>query len=159
MTKETLDILIGDDLFAMPMQARSIKRSLEPLKEYGMNLTYASTPQEIIREAKKGTYNAIITDLDYGTTGRVGTEGFEILEEIAKIPLNPKPYIILCTSQDTHIETIQQKIAEEKLDVLIGPGSFNKFTTLRDYLTQHYSQQRAPAESVRPLQSEGGEKE
>ena len=162
MTKSTLEILIGDDLFADPMVSRSVKRNLESLRQaiagYEINLTYANTPEEVLHESKTQKYHTIVTDLDYGTTGRVGTEGFEIIEEIANTSFTNKPYIILCTSQDTHKEAIQKKIDEHKMDVVIGPNSFNKFTALKDYLIEYYSQKRVPAEGEKPLQPEGGEK-
>ncbi len=163
MTKATLEILIGDDLFADPMISRSVKRCLEPLKEkitaYQTTLTYASTPREVTREAQKGTYDIIVTDLDYGTTGRVGTEGFDILESIAQMQLPKKPFIILCTSQDHQQEAIQKRLDEKKVHALVGPGSSNKFQALSTYLINKYSPQRAPAEGDTPLQSEGGEEE
>ncbi len=163
MTKATLEILIGDDLFADPMVSRSVKRSLEPLKEkitaYQTTLTYASTPREVIHEAQKEIYDVIITDLDYGTTGRVGTEGFVILDELAQMNLHKKPFIILCTSQDTHRAAIQKRLDEGKMHAPVGPASSNKFTALSNYLLEKYAPQRAPAEGETPLQSEGGKKE
>jgi CheY-like chemotaxis protein len=159
MANENLEILIGDDLFAEPIASRSLKRTLEPLKEYGMQLTYATTPEEVLKEAQTQKYDCIITDLDYGTTGRVGTEGFDIIDTLSQINFNPRPYIILCTSQDTHQELIQKKLQEGKLNALVGPGPFNKFTALKNYLLKHYSKKGAPAEGDKPLQLEGGEEE
>ena len=161
MTKPTLEILIGDDLFADPMASRSLKRSLEPLRQaiegYEVNITYANTPEEVLHEARTQKYQAIVTDLDYGTTGRVGTEGFDILDQLATYSFNPRPLILLCTSQDAHKEAIQQKIKEGKLNAVVGPGSFNKFFALKDYLIEYYSTTGAPAEGDKPLQLKGGE--
>lgn len=160
MTKETLEILIGDDLFLEPFASRGIKRTLDILRQCGLNVTYATTPEEVLKEAQTQKYDYIVTDLDYGTTGRVGTEGFDILDTLATYALIPRPHIVLCTSQDTHQKAIQRKFQEGKLDAIVGPGSLNKFSTLRDYLLlQSYSPKRAPVEGETPLQLEGGEKE
>ena len=158
--RKNLEILIGDDLFADPIVSRSLKRSIEPIKEilkhYKVGITYASTPKAMIQVVSAKSYDLIVTDLDYGTTGRVGTEGFEILDAINT--MNPKPYILLCTSQDTHKEAIQKCLASGKLNAVVGPGSFNKFSALKDHLIHYYSKTGAPAEGEKPLQAEGGRK-
>lgn len=142
--RQTLEILVGDDLFGIPSDSSMIKNNyLEPMKEkisgYSVYITYAENPREVVQEALTGKYDVIVTDLDYATTGRVGTEGFEVINEIAKTQLVKKPFVILCTSSDNQNEAIQRQVNEKKIDAVVGVKSLNKFTSLVDYLVKKYS--------------------
>lgn len=136
-----LEMLIGDDMFASPLDAMEIKRGyLKPLHErlaptYNLNITDASSPRQMIREAQTGKYNIIVTDLNYQTEGRVGTEGYEVLDAISIMSLPKKPFVILCTSADNQQMNIQRKLAERKMDICIGSeGGNHKFANLVEYL-------------------------
>ncbi|PIN93217.1 hypothetical protein COU54_04075 [Candidatus Pacearchaeota archaeon CG10_big_fil_rev_8_21_14_0_10_31_24] len=146
MTKPSLEILIGDDLLADPIISGSVKRCLEPLKEritfYTVALTYASMPREVINESQKDIYDVIVTDLDYGTTGKIGTEGFDILEYLSKMNLTKKPLVILCTSQVNQELEIRKRLDERKMHAIIGPDSNNKFSALKEYLIKTYSEKQ-----------------
>jgi hypothetical protein len=139
-----LEILVGDDLFMDPIVSRYMEKSLNTLAtklapKYEMKMTQASFPAEMLREAQKGTYDIIVSDLDYGTTGRVGTEGFDIVEKIAAMQLAKKPYVILCTSSDSHDEGIQQRLKSKVIDAYVGSGAINKFKALVDHIAEKYA--------------------
>lgn len=162
-----LEILIGDDMFAFPMDALTVRQAyLKPLQkrlasEYALHIEEAATPEQMIREAQTGRYDVIVTDLDYQTESKVGTEGYQVLDAIASMNLPKKPFVILCTSSDSEQENIQRKLKEGRMNAYLGSkGTAHKFGNLLTYLFSRYSTpQRAPAEGDTPLQEEGGEKE
>jgi len=84
-------------------------------------LSYVSTPQEMLTEASRGVYDVIVSDLDYGTTGRVGTEGFDICNGINKMNLSKKPFLVLCTSKDDVQEQIRNFLYEGKINAVVNP--------------------------------------
>lgn len=143
--RKTLDILIGDDLFGIFLDLIKIENKyLNPLKEilsryYDMNIILASNPEQMIKEVSKGVYDLIITDLDYQTTGRAGTEGFDILDSISEMVLAKKPFKILSTSADNKHAEIEKRITEGKIDAYISAGSHTKFQNLVDFILNKYS--------------------
>jgi hypothetical protein len=142
-SKQLLEILIGDDMFLMPVDAMMAQNQyLEPIKKrvasYDIRLSYASTPQEMLTEASRGIYDAIVSDLDYGTTGRVGTEGFEVCAEINKMNLSKKPFLVLCTSRDDVQDQVNHFLYEGKIDATVNTKGKHKFGALADFLEEKY---------------------
>ncbi|MBS3089255.1 hypothetical protein J4461_00030 [Candidatus Pacearchaeota archaeon] len=142
-SKQSLEILIGDDMFLMPVDAMMAQNQyLEPLKEripgYDVRLSYASTPEEMLTEASRGTYDVIISDLDYGTTGRMGTEGFDVCNGVNKMNLSKKPFLVLCTSRDDVQKQIKKLLYEGKIGAVVTPKSKHKFNALAEFLEEKY---------------------
>ena len=65
------NILLGDDRLDFAKEAMPYIP--------GAEVTYVSTPEEIVAEAKTGKYDLIITDLQYTPNG---SEGFSVLEQL-----------------------------------------------------------------------------
>jgi hypothetical protein len=138
MTKQTLNILIGDDEFKDFLTERIFKQNyVSQLKEqtpgYEFNWRYETDSQSVIRQATTGTYDIIVTDLDYSGGGR-GKEGYEVIDMISK--MNPRPILILCTSCDNERE-IEEK-TRGKIDFRAGgTGKGHKFSDLVEILSKH----------------------
>lgn len=149
--KQSLEILIGDDLFGWPAESMEVERGyLHPLrntlsKDYNARITQASTPEQMLAEASKGVYDLIISDLDYQTTGRVGTEGYGVFDSINVMALAKKPFRVLCTSSDNQKDEIESRIADGRIDAYVGAKSHIKFKLLVDFVINKYqTKQRAP---------------
>jgi|SRR3989344_329986 len=140
-----LEVLVGDDELASPISWIEIRRCYfkllqERLASYcEVKIKEASKPEQVIREAQTGKYDIIVTDLDYQTEGRVGTEGYKVLDAIADMTFAKKPLVILCTSSDSQQETIRRKLKEGKMDLYIGSRGMNhKFANLVNYLVERF---------------------
>ncbi len=143
MKQKKLEILIGDDLFMDPVSSIQVEKCLNAIPErlagnYTVAITQAAHPTKMMREGQRGIYDIIVSDLDYGTTGRVGTEGFQIVDHIAAMQLSKKPYVIMCTSSDNQGEEIQRRIDAKIINAYVGDGAHHKFQTSVEHIAQKY---------------------
>jgi len=138
MTKQTLNILIGDDEFKDFLTERIFKQNyVRQLQDqtpgYELNWRYETDSQSVIREAITGTYEIVVTDLDYSGGGR-GKEGYEVIDMISR--MNPRPLLILCTSCDNDKE-IEERTGG-KIDFRAGGArKGHKFSDLVEILSKH----------------------
>ena len=145
--KEDLEILIGDDAFKDISTEIIFNSTYKPClqeahPEYNFNWTLETDHQKVIEEAKTGKYDVVITDLDY-SGGGTGKEGYEVVDAINT--MNPRPYLVLCTSCDN-----QKEIKEEtdgKIDGKTGSqGGGHKFDDLMTLLVQHFDKKSGGSE-------------
>jgi hypothetical protein len=104
-----LEILIGDDLFGSDEERLIREHYIPPLEEAvgrKINVTYRRRQGQVIEEARKGTYDIIVTDLQYGEI-REGEfenkEGFKVIRAVRQMVEEraiPKPYLILFTNAE-----------------------------------------------------------
>jgi ActR/RegA family two-component response regulator len=136
MTKQTeqverkkVSILIGDDELINP-QTRAIFNSdystelAERNPKYEFNWKIETEAEEVIREARTGRYDVVVTDLNYTNQGE---EGYQIIDELQEI--RDKSKLILCTSSDE--PNIRAKV-EGKVDFYSCPSHVNG-----DYFGRH----------------------
>lgn len=130
---KNLAILIGDDMFAMPVEEMTVRSQyITPFLERNpsVRIETLSRPQRVIDEAKTGKYGIVVTDLNYSGDGS-GTQGYDVIDALNQ--LNPKPRIVLCTSTDK--PEVKERV-RGKIDFFAGSQEGHKFTTLFKYLSE-----------------------
>lgn len=135
--KQTLNILIGDDLIGHPVTSQYITpyftRIEEELTGYDVQITLQERPEKVIEEALTGKYDVVVTDLDYGMFG-TKESGYDIVDAIAG--MEKRPLVIMNTSCD-NTGTIKERTVG-KVDHYSGENHIDKFEGLVDVLVKHY---------------------
>jgi hypothetical protein len=138
--EKTLEIIFGDDMFLDSFTSRIFESDYAPMlqdkvKDYKICWKLVTKHDELIKEAKTGLYDVVVTDLDYAGGGS-GKEGYAVIDEVSM--LSPKPLLILCTSSDNFQEIA--RMTQGKIDYHAGgKGKGHKFDELVEVLAAHYS--------------------
>lgn len=128
---------MGDDQINPPTEKKFTllyaSRIQKALPNHQINWHYECTPQATITEALTGRYDVVVTDLDFGEDGdKSHEEGYKIIDAVSK--MNPRPLLILCTSNDETPE-MSERINEKAMKSPIK--GFHKWEGLADFLITH----------------------